>query len=88
MTASVAAPDFVVADPRRPWKAIAAAVVSVVTAGGAVLTTALADGAISSQEWVALVVAVVGVPALTGGATFAVENPAVVEVHAAEVDPA
>jgi hypothetical protein len=59
----------VVADPKRPWKAVTS---GVVYAGGW-LTVVLADGVISQQEWIGGVVGLV----VSLGAVFSVTNPKV-----------
>lgn len=67
--------DPTVPDPKRPFKAYAAAAAAVVFAAGTSLTVALADGAMSAVDWVALGMAVVATPVFTGGAAYFVPNP-------------
>ena len=66
-------------DPRKPWKAIIAAVLATLT----VLGTALADGGIDATEWIGAAIALVA----TFGATYAVPNPKLPDVPTPPVVP-
>jgi hypothetical protein len=56
-------------DPTKPYKAIYAAVIAFL----GTLGTAFTDGGVSSQEWIAIVLATV----LAGGGTYGLANPQV-----------
>lgn len=69
--------DEVVADPKRPWKAIGATAVSfVVTFAG--IWIADVDPFTAKEAVGALVTAAIG-SGLTGGAAYAVRNPVILK---------
>lgn len=65
--------------PQTPTKAIVAAVGSLVTAVCLALLVVLSEGSeggssITGVEWVTLLLALVGAPAITGGVTYQAQN--------------
>jgi hypothetical protein len=76
---SPTAPANVVADPQKPWKAVAAAVVAFIGLLWANLAGHQADlGHMSVQDWLTVIVPTV----VAFGATYAVPNPKTIKERA------